>query len=84
MKEAKDLGDILDNKEEFSEDLEIGFGLNIAICSNLIWDIFMASYNIARLIKPIQVDTKAHVVETLYPGNKNVPRSFPNQYHICI
>jgi len=54
------------------------------VCCRWIWEIFMASYSTARAAKPKHVATRLHTVITLYPGNRKLPRSTPNQYHVCI
>lgn len=81
----KFFGVILDKRDELSDEAEVVLGIGlIAVCCRWIWKIFMASYNTARAAKPRHVATRPHTVVTLYPGNRKLPKSTPNQYHICI
>lgn len=77
--------DILDNKQEFSDILELCFCKKLTVlCCNLICKTFIPSYNIASANKPKQVQKKLKIVATLYPGKKKLSKLFPNQNHICI
>ncbi|KAG5326723.1 B3GLT glucosyltransferase, partial [Acromyrmex heyeri] len=83
--DLKFFGVTLDKRDEFSEEAEVVRDMDlITDCCRWIWETFMASYSTARAAKPKHVATKPHIVLTLYPGNKKLPRSVPNQYHICI
>lgn len=80
-----DPGDILDNKDEFSDVRTIRLRTKtVLFCCILICKIFIPSYSIASAVKPMQVQTKLVVVVTLYPGRRKLPKLFPNQNHICI